>query len=252
MFKIDAKKCGIRRYFELFEQKAKRFSVNFDLWFSCALQLIPAERYVVPLKFKGTNDPNVPLKSELRQITALEKQMPKNGNDDYRNSSRHSGRPPPGSTSSSERSLHRNLQRIRSPDSNQEDRPQQASKREVRTAKNLAIIVVFFMICWMPLYTVNCVQAFCSECTVALWVVDAFIVLSHVNSALNPFLYAYHMSDFRNALKKHFLCDGGKDGKCPLRKKPRLVEMEALSAPALSKTVNKPSSDEKAAFTDLG
>ncbi|PRD36552.1 UNVERIFIED_CONTAM: Adora2a [Trichonephila clavipes] len=189
----------------------------------------------------------------LRQITALEQQLPRNGsgsNDaNHRNSSRHSNRVP-GSTSSSERSLHRNLQRIQSPDGTPDVRPQQASKREVRTAKNLAIIVVFFMICWMPLYTVNCVQAFCSRCQVPTWLLDTFIILSHANSALNPFLYAYHMSDFRLALRQRFCCGGSGEGKCTFRLKPRNVEMESLSAPALSKMASK-MADAKTGFTDL-
>ncbi|GFT34779.1 adenosine receptor A2a [Nephila pilipes] len=190
---------------------------------------------------------------QLRQITALEQQLPRNGsgiNDaNHRNSSRHSNRVP-GSTSSSERSLHRNLQRIQSPDGTPDVRPQQASKREVRTAKNLAIIVVFFMICWIPLYTVNCVQAFCSKCQVPTWLLDAFIILSHVNSALNPFLYAYHMSDFRLALRKRFCCGGPGERNCTFRMKPRNVEMESLSAPALTKMASK-MADAKTGFTDL-
>jgi len=31
-------------------------------------------------------------------------------------------------------------------------------RREGKAAKKLSIIVLFFMICWMPLYTINCVQ----------------------------------------------------------------------------------------------
>lgn len=191
---------------------------------------------------------------QLRQITALEQQLPRNGS--ARESiTRDSGRRcTSGSTSSSERSLQFN-RRIHSPEETPGGRSQQTSKREVRTAKNLAIIVVFFMICWIPLYTVNCVQAFCSKCNVPIWLIDAFIVLSHVNSALNPFLYAYHMSDFRTALKQHFWC-GASSGKCSFRtKQQNSVEMQALSAPALSKLTEKlaletTSSDPKT-YTDL-
>ena len=31
-------------------------------------------------------------------------------------------------------------------------------RREAKAAKKLSIIVLFFMICWMPLYTINCIQ----------------------------------------------------------------------------------------------
>ncbi|KAL4714532.1 hypothetical protein ACJJTC_006578 [Scirpophaga incertulas] len=35
-----------------------------------------------------------------------------------------------------------------------------AQKREVKATQNLAIIVFFFIICWIPLYTMNAVKAF--------------------------------------------------------------------------------------------
>jgi len=31
-------------------------------------------------------------------------------------------------------------------------------RREAKAAKKLGIIVLFFLICWMPLYTINCIQ----------------------------------------------------------------------------------------------
>jgi hypothetical protein len=31
-------------------------------------------------------------------------------------------------------------------------------RREAKAAHKLGIIVLFFMICWMPLYTINCIQ----------------------------------------------------------------------------------------------
>ncbi|XP_077533517.1 adenosine receptor [Haemaphysalis longicornis] len=82
----------------------------------------------------------------------------------------------------------------------------QQHKREVRTAKALLSIVLFFMICWFPLYTLNCVKAFCVSCDPPVWVFDGLIILSHMNSALNPLLYAYRMSDFRDAFKRLLRC----------------------------------------------
>uniref|UniRef100_A0A336LQZ6 CSON001514 protein n=1 Tax=Culicoides sonorensis TaxID=179676 RepID=A0A336LQZ6_CULSO len=76
-----------------------------------------------------------------------------------------------------------------------------AQKREVKATQNLSIIVLFFMICWMPLYTINCINAFCSMCLDDIKLTNFCIILSHLNSALNPILYAYHLRDFRKALK---------------------------------------------------
>ncbi|CAH1401975.1 unnamed protein product [Nezara viridula] len=86
-----------------------------------------------------------------------------------------------------------------------------ARKRDVKATKNLSIIVLFFIICWFPLYTINFVQAYCQKCSVNPSVLNFFIILSHLNSAGNPLLYAYHLTDFRAALRT-LLCETrGKD-----------------------------------------
>lgn len=65
------------------------------------------------------------------------------------------------------------------------------------------------MICWLPLYTSNTIQAFCHQnCPTPspAWL-DFLIILSHINSAGSPFLYAFHMKDFRQALRR-LICLG--------------------------------------------
>ncbi|XP_015603170.1 adenosine receptor A2b [Cephus cinctus] len=76
-----------------------------------------------------------------------------------------------------------------------------AQKREVKATQNLSRIVIFFIICWFPLYTINCVEAFCPDCKVNDVFLNFCIILSHLNSVGNPLLYAYHLKDFRAALK---------------------------------------------------
>ncbi|XP_044314442.1 G-protein coupled receptor 176 isoform X2 [Drosophila rhopaloa] len=80
-----------------------------------------------------------------------------------------------------------------------------ARKRDVKATQNLSIIVLFFMICWIPLYTINCIKAFCPSCYVHPKLTLFCIILSHLNSAVNPVLYAYHLKDFRAALKNLLL-----------------------------------------------
>ncbi|KAJ8937213.1 hypothetical protein NQ318_006634 [Aromia moschata] len=75
---------------------------------------------------------------------------------------------------------------------------------EVKATQNLAIIVLFFMICWIPLYTINCILAFRPDFQVNSTFMLCCIILSHLNSAGNPLLYAYHLRDFRSALKNFF------------------------------------------------
>lgn len=76
-----------------------------------------------------------------------------------------------------------------------------ARKREVKATQNLSRIVFFFIVCWFPLYTINCVMAFCPKCEVNDFLLNFCIILSHMNSVGNPLLYAYHLKDFRAALK---------------------------------------------------
>lgn len=80
-----------------------------------------------------------------------------------------------------------------------------ARKRDVKATQNLSVIVLFFMICWIPLYTINCIQAFCPSCSIHPKLTLFCIILSHLNSAVNPVLYAYHLKDFRLALKNLIL-----------------------------------------------
>lgn len=79
-------------------------------------------------------------------------------------------------------------------------------RNDVKATQNLAIIVLFFMICWIPLYTINCIIAFRKDFPVNSTFMLSCIILSHLNSAGNPLLYAYHLRDFRAALKT-FFCD---------------------------------------------
>ncbi|XP_022124197.1 adenosine receptor A2b [Pieris rapae] len=76
-----------------------------------------------------------------------------------------------------------------------------AQKREVKATQNLAIIVFFFIVCWIPLYTMNAIKAFMPELDIPNPITYFCIIFSHLNSAINPLLYAYHLKDFRAALK---------------------------------------------------
>ncbi|XP_043504479.1 dopamine receptor 2-like [Polistes fuscatus] len=80
----------------------------------------------------------------------------------------------------------------------------QRFKRDVKATQNLSHIVIFFIICWFPLYTINCVMAFCPQCQVNEFFMNLCIILSHLNSVGNPLLYAYHLKDFREALKNYW------------------------------------------------
>ena len=77
-----------------------------------------------------------------------------------------------------------------------------AYKRDVKAVKSVGVIIVIFAMCWFPLSIINLRTALCPSCRVlSVTVFDVFIVLSHANSAINPFIYAYG-KDFRVAYKR--------------------------------------------------
>ncbi|XP_062293685.1 adenosine receptor A1-like [Scomber scombrus] len=79
-------------------------------------------------------------------------------------------------------------------------------RREMKTATSLFLVLFLFTVCWIPLHIINCFLLLCPRCPVPLELLLAAIILSHANSAVNPFLYAYTMTAFRDTFKAIFLC----------------------------------------------
>lgn len=76
-------------------------------------------------------------------------------------------------------------------------------KREVRAAKTLFFIISYFFICWYPLHILDAIMAF-STIRFPIHLINVFIYLSHSNSAINPFLYAFTSREFRAAFQSIF------------------------------------------------
>lgn len=76
-------------------------------------------------------------------------------------------------------------------------------QKEVQAAKSLAIIVGLFAVCWLPLHIINCFTLFCPQCDrppdLVMYVA---IILSHANSVVNPFIYAYRIREFRHTFRR--------------------------------------------------
>ncbi|XP_071338103.1 adenosine A2a receptor a [Trachinotus anak] len=76
-------------------------------------------------------------------------------------------------------------------------------QKEVQAAKSLAIIVGLFVVCWLPLHIINCFTLFCPQCPrPPSWIMYVAIILSHGNSVVNPFIYAYRIREFRGTFRK--------------------------------------------------
>lgn len=83
------------------------------------------------------------------------------------------------------------------------ERARSTLQKEVHAAKSLAIIVGLFALCWLPLHIINCFTLFCPECRHAPpWLMYLAIILSHSNSVVNPFIYAYRIREFRQTFRK--------------------------------------------------
>lgn len=85
-------------------------------------------------------------------------------------------------------------------------------KKEMKTATSLFLVLFLFTVCWIPLHIINCFLLLCPQCYVPLPLLLTAIILSHANSAVNPFLYAYKMKSFREAFKGIFMCCKSGDG----------------------------------------
>ncbi|XP_037352713.1 adenosine receptor A2a [Talpa occidentalis] len=83
------------------------------------------------------------------------------------------------------------------------ERTRSTLQKEVHAAKSLAIIVGLFALCWLPLHIINCFTFFCPRCKHApTWLMYLAIILSHTNSVVNPFIYAYRIREFRQTFRK--------------------------------------------------
>ena len=77
-------------------------------------------------------------------------------------------------------------------------------KRSIKAAKTIAIIVSAFFLSWMPHTAVSIAGIFCRDCfrRASIYMPYILILIAYTNSVMNPFLYAFHNRDFRQAFKK--------------------------------------------------
>ncbi|XP_034021321.1 adenosine receptor A1 [Thalassophryne amazonica] len=92
-------------------------------------------------------------------------------------------------------------------------------QKELKLAKSLALVVFFFTVCWLPLHVMNCINFFCSDCHMPKLAIYAGIFMSHVNSAINPMIYAFRIKPFRvtliNITRRCLFCKSTEPTQCP-------------------------------------
>ncbi|XP_070180092.1 adenosine receptor A3-like [Littorina saxatilis] len=78
-------------------------------------------------------------------------------------------------------------------------------KNNMRGDKGILMVIILFVICWMPFHVVNCLLLWGGSHSVPLGVYFVSIALSHCNSFVNPFLFAFGNSQFKVTIKS-ILC----------------------------------------------
>ena len=77
-------------------------------------------------------------------------------------------------------------------------------KQQLRCVRILGVVMVTFLICWLPYIIVLPLMVFCPAC-VSYQMYEISIVMAYFNSSLNPLIYFFLYRSYRNYLKR-LLC----------------------------------------------
>ncbi|ELT96844.1 hypothetical protein CAPTEDRAFT_120867 [Capitella teleta] len=78
-------------------------------------------------------------------------------------------------------------------------------RRHLRAARLLGALIVAFVACWLPWSLVWPIYT-SRQASIPHVAVKITLTLSYLNSAINPFLYAFMSNDFRKAVHRLFRC----------------------------------------------
>lgn len=80
------------------------------------------------------------------------------------------------------------------------DQSTKQQRRQVRGTIGLAYVIILYAVCWIPIHIIDSVILFAPEKMASKPVLLTAIVLSHTNSAVNPYLYALGNSMVKRAM----------------------------------------------------
>ncbi|XP_072539456.1 adenosine receptor A1-like [Salminus brasiliensis] len=78
-------------------------------------------------------------------------------------------------------------------------------RKEHKLATSLALVLVLFSVCWLPLFLMLTVSLYGHNIELSSAVTHSGVVLSHVNSAFNPLVYAFRISKIKETFKTLWL-----------------------------------------------
>ena len=73
---------------------------------------------------------------------------------------------------------------------------------EIRAAKTIAIIIVSFVVCFLPMFVISVMQVYKRPCWGKHPALKALVLLSSLAAILNPLIYAGHNREFKEAFRK--------------------------------------------------
>ena len=85
---------------------------------------------------------------------------------------------------------------------NKDRAAENASTKENKAAKTLAVVVGGFVVCWMPFFIIYPIEPFCESCRIDHTAFLFCTWLGYFNSMINPFIYAFYNRDFRHTFWK--------------------------------------------------
>ncbi|XP_071797217.1 octopamine receptor beta-2R-like [Asterias amurensis] len=82
-----------------------------------------------------------------------------------------------------------------------------AMHSEYKVAKTLGLVIAAFLLCWLPFFVLNIILPLFNEENNSLRSIRYLSYwLGYINSAINPFIYAFTNSSFRKAFSKIICC----------------------------------------------
>ena len=100
--------------------------------------------------------------------------------------------------------LHRRMEKLKTEQSQDEGKVAQY-KSSLKAAKSLAILIVTFLVTWLPYEISNVLDPLCDYCMSAYWLWWTYYIL-WLNSALNPLCYPLMQKRIRQTIRAMF-CD---------------------------------------------
>lgn len=77
---------------------------------------------------------------------------------------------------------------------------------EFKVARTLGVVLSLFLMCWMPFFVCNLLTAFTNCCLNKALILTIVTWLGHVNSGINPVIYALSMTNMKTAFFRIISC----------------------------------------------